>query len=395
MSQQKFFQDQRYTRRSALAIAALGAATLAGLPGCGGGDSGGSSSAPVDVGEIDIDSFKGETLNLFTWASYHKQPWLAEYEKSRGVTINTQLYGGVPDGFAKVKANPDAFDIVMPTSGWIENYADADLIVPLDESNVPNMKNIIKALPWRDAAQYNDQLYGIIYSWGDQPLCWLPDQVDTLTSWRDLYDPSLEGKVSMVDDPTTQMPVIPIMLGFENPFDLDSKQMDEMRDALMDLRGQVTHVSASIEDQTADFANGQVTAGILYNISTFVALRDGGVTMEQVIPKEGTVVWTDNYAMTHAGEKKAALCYDFINYTLSIPWQARYEAQTSNSGVLSLQEAQSQQAKKAGMTQEALDATLIPFTADAEKFFSKMKVLQRVPNLDEWLDMWNEFKTGL
>lgn len=395
MTDPLFTKNQRYTRRHALGLAALGAGVAIGLPACGGG--GGTTSAATTGGTTSgTESFKGETLNLFTWASYHEKEWLAEYEKSRGVKINVQLYGSVPGGFAKVQSNPDAFDLILATSGWLENYADAGLIVPVDEGQVESMGNITSELPWREATEYKNSLYGILYNWGDEPLCWLPDSVSgTPDSWKFLYEPSLKGKVSLVDDPTTVMPFIPIMLGFEEPFDLNEQQFKEMSEALMELQGQVTHVSASIEDQTNDFANGQVTAGVLYNVSTQVALRENGITLEQTIPKEGAAVWTDNYAMTKAGEKKAALCYDFINYTLSIPWQARFAAETSNTSVLSLEEAESKEAVEAGLNKKALDSTLLPLTAEGEAFFSKLKVLKRVPNLEEWLNLWNEFKTGL
>lgn len=387
------FLNRRYSRRHAIGLAALGAAGLAGLSACGSDD---STSATSATGSGDVSDFKGETLNLFTWASYHNKPWLAEYEKSRGVTINTTLFGSVPDGFAKVQANPDAFDLVLATSGWVENYADADLIVPMDEAQIPNMKNVTEELSWRDATEYNDANYGILYNWGDEPLAWLPDEITQApTSWESLWDPSVAGKVSLVDDPTTVMPFIPIMLGFPDPFDLDADEMQQMTDKLMELQGQVTHVSASIEDQTNDFANGDVTTGVLYNISTQVALRDNGITLDQTIPDEGAAAWSDNYTMTQAGADKAALCYDFINYTLSIPWQARFAAETANTSVLTLEEAESPEAKKAGLSTEALNNTLLPLTAEGEEFFAKLKLLRRVPNLDEWLDAWNQFKTGL
>lgn len=388
------FLDRRYSRRHAIGLAALGAAGLAGLSACGSDDSTSASTAPATSG--DVGDFKGETLNIFTWASYHNKPWIAEYEKSRGVKVNTELFGSVPDGFAKVQANPDAFDLVLATSGWIETYADADLIVPMDEGQIPNMKNVTEELSWRDATEYNGSNYAILYNWGDEPLCWLPDEVSPApTSWEFLWDPSVEGKVSLVDDPTTVMPFIPIMLGFPNPFDLDDSQFQQMKDKLMELQGQVTHVSASIEDQTNDFANGDVVTGVLYNISTQVGLRDNGITLDQTIPDEGAAAWSDNYTMTKAGEEKSALCYDFINYTLSIPWQARFAAETSNTSALTLEEAESPEAKKAGLDKEALDRTLLPLTADGPAFFDKLQLLQRVPNLDEWLDAWNEFKTGL
>lgn len=390
--------NNRFSRRSALGMAALGAGALAGLPGCGGGGSTTGSGGGGGGEKVNTDpaSFKGQTLNLFTWASYHEKAWLAEYEKLRGVKINVQLYGSVPDGFAKVQANPDAFDLVLATSGWVENYADAGLIVPLDTSYVANMKNVTNELKWEEATKYKNELYAIVYNWGDEPLCWLPSEMPTpKSSWRSLYEPSVKGKVSLVDDPTTVMPFIPIMLGFEEPYDLNEQQFKEMSEALMELKGQVTHVSASIEDQTTDFASGQVVTGVLYNVSTQVALKKNGIKLEQKIPDEGAAAWSDNYAMTKAGEEKAGLVYDFINYTLSVPWQARFAAESSNTGVLTLKEAESPEAVKAGLTKPKLESTLLPYTAGGAEFFEKLHLLKRVPNLEEWLNLWNEFKIGL
>ncbi|MBS1676549.1 MAG: extracellular solute-binding protein [Actinobacteria bacterium] len=391
----QFEKNNRFSRRHALGMAAAGGAALA-LSACGSSSSGPSSASVATVGKTDPASFKGETLNLFTWASYHENAWLKEYEQLRGVTIKKQLFGSVSDGFAKVQADPEGFDLVLATSGWVENYADAGLIVPPDQSAVPNMKNILTELPWRDATEYKGQNWAIIYNWGDEPICWLPGKTPTpKVAWKSLYDPAYTGKVSLVDDPTTIMPFIPIMLGYPDPYDLDEKQMEGMKKALTELRPQVTHLSASIEDQTNDFANGDVTMGILYNISTQTALRDNGIKMTQKLPPEGVPTWSDNYVMTKAGAKKAALCYDFINYTLTVPWQARFAAESSNTGILPLKLAESKEAVEAGLNEQALNATLLPYTAEGKPFFSKLALNKRVPNLEEWLELWNEFKISL
>ena len=68
------FLNSRYTRRRAIGMAALGAAGLAGLSACG---SDSSSSATTAAVTGSVDDFKGEELNIFTWASYHNKPWIA------------------------------------------------------------------------------------------------------------------------------------------------------------------------------------------------------------------------------------------------------------------------------------------------------------------------------
>ena len=117
--------------------------------------------------------------------------------------------------------------------------------------------------------------------------------------------------------------------------------------------------------------------------------------MKQIIPSEGAAAWSDNYVITkESGAKKLDLVYDFINYTLDVRWQARFAATSGNTGILSYEEATSPAAVDAGMTKQALDATLIPYTQDPE-IFTKLHLGEEIPNLDEWLNMWNEFKLGL
>lgn len=394
-----------YTRRQLVKAGLFGGAALVTAPllaACGGSETASpatetGAAAPAGEGAPVTSGFSSDTLNIFTWSSYHDPPWLKEYEESRGVKVNTQLFGSVPEGFAKVQADPGAFDLVLATSGWIESYVDADLLIPIDESTVPNMANITQEFPWRDATTYQDQNWGIVYNWGDEPLCWLPDKVQPdPDSWNVLWDPTYKGRVSMVDDPTTILPFIPLTLGFADPYNLTAEQFAQFEQKLNELRPQLTHVSASIDDQTADFANGQVYLGVLYNISTQVKLSEQGIELKQTIPVEGTPTWSDNYVITKAsGANKLDLVYDFVNYTLSTQWQARFIATSTNTGTLSLEEAKSPEAVGAGLTEEALNKTLLPLTAQGETFFGKLSLLRRVPNLDEWLNAWNEFKLGL
>jgi spermidine/putrescine-binding protein len=389
-----FADNHLLTRRRALQWAAVGGAALYGLPGCGGDDSSSSGGSAPDT-SASIDSFKGATLNVFTWAGYHDKKWIAEYEKKRGVKVNLQLFGSVQDGFAKVRADPGAFDLVLATSGWIENYADAGLIVPIDETKIPNLKNATEDLTWRDVTRYKGKDYGVLYTWGNEPLAWLENKVSPAPdSWRALYDERYRGKVSLVDDPTTIMPFLPVMLGFKDPFNLNEQQFGQMKKALMDLRGQVDHVSASIEDQTTDFASGEVEIGVLYNIGTQAALDADGIALKQIVPKEGAAAWSDNYVITKAGAKKATLAYDFMDYTLAVPWQARFAGETGNASALSLDVAKSPEAVEAGLDAEALKKTPLSVVAGPE-YFERVKLIKRVPNLDEWLAAWNEFKSGI
>jgi spermidine/putrescine transport system substrate-binding protein len=162
------------------------------------------------------------------------------------------------------------------------------------------------------------------------------------------------------------------------------------------LRPQVKRLTSGYNDQVTQFANGEATIGYLNIISEVGMLAKDGKTLEvNHEVKQGVPAWSDNYAITKAGAKKADAVYKFINYTLDVPWQARFIGTSSNSGTLSLDQAKSPQAVQAGLTADALAQTLIPATASGDAFFSKMRFYQPVEDLNKRVDLWNQFKLGL
>jgi hypothetical protein len=80
---------------------------------------------------------------------------------------------------------------------------------------------------------------------------------------------------------------------------------------------------------------------------------------------------------------------------MTVPWQARFVAASGNSGTLTLAQATSPEAVSAGLTKEALDATLIPATAGGESFFKGLRFFQPVEDLGKRVDLWNQFKLGI
>lgn len=350
--------------------------------GCSGGSQGGSGDGAVTE------------INVLTWAGYHKPEWIAGYEKETGVKIRTQEMTTIADGFAKVQANPAAFDIVVATSGYVENYVDADLIVPFDESKVPNIKNLSDDVGWRSTVTYKDQMYGLTYAWGSQMLTWNDKAVPGgLTSWDQLWDPRFAGRVSMVDDPMSNLPNIALGMGIKNPAAMqpNTPEWDRFKARVLQLRPQVSHTAASTEDQTTDFVSGQSDVGILYSMLPLVQANNAGVPMKQTIPDTGAWGWTDNYAITKAGSAKGQAVYDFINYTMSVPWLARMAADTGLPPVLSISAAESPEAVKAGLTPEKLDATQLGLAAKDPNYLKKIVMGTRMANLDAWIELWNEF----
>ena len=367
------------------------------IAACGGDDDSGGSSGSA------------KSLNILTWETYHDKKWLDEFKKQTGIEVKATNVGSPAEMFSKVKANPGQFDIVLATAGWFDQYVKAGLLEPVDESRIPNLANIKLGFPWKDATSVDGKLYGVLYTWGDQPLAWLPDDIKgldlskyedengRLNDWNVYWDPALKGKVSIFDDPTSVEPMIPLALGFKDPYNLNEEQFAAFKKKLLELRPQVKRLTSGFDDQTSQLASGEASVAYLNNVASATALKkDGHVLEVNNTVSQGVPAWSDNYAITaDGGGGKLDAVYKFINATLETEWQARFIAASGNSGTLNYDQATSPEAKAVGLNKEALAGTLIPATRQGDAFFSKMLFYQPVEDLQARLDAWNEFKLGL
>lgn len=348
-----------------------------------------------------------KTLNILSWETYHDKAMLDAFTKQTGIKVNVVNVGSADEMFAKVKSAPNQWDAALVTSGWFDNYARAGLLEPIDQSKVTALKDINLGFDWRGAASSGGKLYGVLYNWGDQPLAWtgsLPAALDKKylddkgqpNDWNILWDPAFKGKVSLFDDPTSVLPMIPLALGFKDPYHLTADQFAQVKAKLLALRPQLKRLTSGFNDQTDQFASGEATVGYLNNVASTVSVKKAGKTLNiNNLVKQGVPAWSDNYAITKHGATKLDSIYKFINYTETTAWQAKFVATSGNNGTLDYQRATSAGAQRAGLTPALLSATLIPSTRGGDAFFSKMLFFQPVEDQSKRVELWNEFKLGI
>jgi spermidine/putrescine transport system substrate-binding protein len=374
--------DGLVSRRGFIGLSLAAGGTLF-VAACGG------SSKKAATTAAKIGSAKTGTVNVFTWETYTEQPWLAAYGTQHpGVKFNRVVTGSVDEMFAKTRAGSIKFDLLYFDCGSIKRYRDAKLISPLDASKVANASHIAPGLPWKKYNIVNGQTWALPYNWGTQPLMYNADVIKTPpTSWAILWDPKYKGKVSMPDDAYISLPMVSLYLKQKDPFNLNDQGFKQLKDALTRLRPQVKAITAGFNDQQNLFASGDAVVGYNQNISEVFNLQAAGHNVQYTFPDEGTPTWIDNSVITPHGQRQEV--YDFINETLSLPWQGRFINFSYNNGVLTNPEA-----KQAKVKSSVLKKTNIP---DQTKpgFWAKLVVFNSPENFDKRLQIWNEFKAGI
>ena len=371
------------SRRRFLGLAA-GVGGAVALSACGGSSSTGPSSAGGDSAAPQADTGK---ITLLTWETYQDQPWLREYQKKSGVSVTAVTVGSGDEMFARLQSGSVQADVIYSDSGTIERYVKAGLITGADPAKVANVGNITTGMDWKAKNTVDGTLYGIPYNWGTQPLMYNTAKVTPApTTWGALWDPRYRGKVVMFDAADVTIPMVALYVGAANPYQLSDEEFEKVRQALSDLRPQVRTIAKGFDDAVNIFAAGDGVIGYCQNISEVAELNDKGVPFAYTFPTEGTPMWTDNSIVTPAGNRQEV--YDFINETLTLPWQGRFITTSTNNGVLTAKEAVS-----ADVPAEVIKTTNI---ADQEKpgFWDKMSPLAYPESVQKRLEVWNEFLAG-
>jgi spermidine/putrescine transport system substrate-binding protein len=373
--------ERRVSRRAFVGLSLAAGGTLF-VAACGGGK---KSAATTSGGSAKNTG----TVSLFTWETYTEQPWLADYKQAHpGVKFDRVVTGSVDEMFAKTRAGSIKFDLLYFDCGSIQRYRDAKLITALDSSKVPNAKNIASGLPWKKYNIVDGKTWALPYNWGTQPLMYNADIIKAPPkSWSILWDPAYKGKVSMPDDAYISLPMVSLYLKQKDPFNLNDAGFKQLKDALTKLRPQVKAITAGFNDQQNLFASGDAVVGYCQNISEVFNLQAAGHNVQYTFPTEGTPTWIDNSVITPHGDRPEV--YDFINETLSLPWQGRFINFSYNNGVLTDPDA-----KQAKVKPSVLKKTNIP---DQTKpgFWDKLVVFNSPEDFDRRLQIWNEFKAGI
>ena len=134
------------TRRRALSASMAGVAGLY-LAGCGGkSGGGGGSGAAGSSGTPAASKLKGKpiesTLLMANWADYSDPANYKSYTAALGPKVSVEGYGSNDELIAKLSAGGSAYDVVVPSASYVPECIQKGLLMPLDHSLIPNLKNL-------------------------------------------------------------------------------------------------------------------------------------------------------------------------------------------------------------------------------------------------------------
>ncbi len=332
-------------------------------------------------GEKKADAPKADTpkvLNLYSWADNFDPEVLAAFEKENNCKINYDVFANNEELLAKIQAGGAQYDIIQPSDYMVATMIKLNLLEELNKANIPNLANIMADLK---APIYDKEgKYSSVYTWGVTGIVYNKKYVkEEPTSWNDLWKPEYKGRVILLND---NREVIGMALK-KNSFSNNSTNPEEIAKAVADLKTLTPNVLAFDTDTIKQkFIANEAWIGTMWSGDASFTHQDNP-DIGFVIPKEGTTIWADTFAIPK-GAKNKELAEKFINYIYEPKVSVKnYEYIGYNDPNTKAAELHSESFKNDPMLKSAVDGI-----ASGEWLID---IGETLPIYDRY---WTELKTG-
>lgn len=253
-----------------------------------------------------------ETLYLFNWTYYTPESVIEAFEEEFGVKVVLDYFASNEDMFAKLKGGGSGYDIVFPSQDYAEIMIRENMVLPLDESKLENLKYISPLV--REKATYDpDMHYAVPYYMGASGIAVMKNSVnDYARDWSIFSDPRFRNRMSMLDDMREVMGDALAHLGY-SVNSTDQAQLEEAR-RLINEEWKPNIVKFDAEGFAKSFASGEFLVVHGYAEAVYEELdeeRWGDVDF--FLPEEGGPMYLDSM-MIPVGAKHVDLAHEFINF---------------------------------------------------------------------------------
>jgi putrescine transport system substrate-binding protein len=273
-----------------------------------------------------------KVLNIYNWADYIAPDTIAKFEKETGIKVRYDSFDSNEILNAKLAAGRTGYDIVVPGSHFAKMQIEGGLLMKLDKSKLPNLKNLDPAIQAQLAKLDPGNQYLVNWLWGYTTVGINTDKVKKAlgstplpeNAWDLVFKPEYASKlkgcgVSFLD---TASEIVPIALSYLGK-DPQSKNPDDYKaasDMLKAVRPHVTRFSGSGSDYIDQMARGQLCAVVGWSGDIYIA-KDRSKkakqpqALEVLVPKSGALLFFDVMAIP-ADAKHPDNAHKWIDFIL-------------------------------------------------------------------------------
>lgn len=252
-----------------------------------------------------------KVLYVYNWSEYMPDSVLKNFTKETGIKVKYSTYDSNEAMYAKVKTiGTSSYDIIVPSTYFVNKMSRENLLVKLDKSKLPNYKNLDTKLLSKPFDPNND--YSIPYLWGSTGISYNANLVkEPIDSWKNLWNSEYKKSILLNDDMREVFGMALKVLGYSS----NSTNPKEIEEAYLKLKELLPNVKMFYsESQKQVYLNEEVKLGMNFNGEGFMA-NEENKAIKYIYPKEGALLWIDSLVIPK-GAKNIDNAHIFINYLL-------------------------------------------------------------------------------
>jgi len=338
-----------------------------------------------------------KVVNVYNWSDYIDPKMLEAFTKETGIKVNYDVFDTNEVLQTKLLAGNTGYDVVVPSASFLELQIKAGVFRKLDKSKLPNWKNLDPNILQRVALHDPGNQYAVNHMWGTDAIGYNVKKVlaidpkAPLDSWNLIFDPKQAAKfkdcgISVLDAPDEVVGVVLAYLG-KDPNSEKPEDLKAAEDLLMKIRPYIRMIHSS--QYIDSLANGDICislgwSGDILQAKSRAKEAGQGVDIALSVPKEGTIIWFDMYAVP-ADAPHPDNAHAFINYMM------RPEVAAANSNFVHYANGN---AASVALLDPAVhnDPSVYPPKEVMDKLFPN---LARSPEFTRQLNRtWTRFTTG-
>jgi putrescine transport system substrate-binding protein len=255
-----------------------------------------------------------KVLNIYNWADYIAPDTIKDFEKATGIKVRYDNFDSNEILHAKLAAGRTGYDIVVPGSHFAKMQIEAGLLMKLDKTKLPNLKNLDPAIQAQLAQLDPGNQYLVDWLWGFTTVGINSDKVKKAlgpmplpgSAWDLVFKPEYVSKlkgcgVAFLD---TASEIIPIALHYlgKDPRSTNPDDYKAVAEMLKRVRPSVTRFAGSGSDYIDQMARGQLCAVVGWSGDIYIA-KDRSKkakqpqSLEVLVPPSGALLFFDVMAI--------------------------------------------------------------------------------------------------
>lgn len=229
-------------------------------------------------------------VNVYNWSNYLPNKIIREFEKQTGIHVNYSEFNSNNTLYTKLKADPKiGYDIVVPSSYYVDLMRQQGMLRKLDHSQLSNMKYLNPLLLNRSFDPHNE--YSIPYFWGSTGIV-VNDRYHNpknFQTWNTLWNKKYRNQLLILNDPRESFAMALLSLGY-SVNDRNPKHLKQAYEKLRKLMPNIKLFNSDAEDNI--YIDADTTLGIGWSGDIYLSWQENK-HLHFIYPKPHFPIWID------------------------------------------------------------------------------------------------------